>query len=134
MFDKKPIARRLAAGAAALVGCALVACSAGAGGNKNTQLADGITRAVYNNDYAGVTQNFDSTLAGQVTRSEVGDLSDRMHKLGDYSGLTEATSNDSSHKYTYLAKFSKGALMVEMRLDSDGKVAAYRVVPQQFIQ
>jgi len=127
-------ARRLAGGAAALALLALVACSGGAGANKNTQLADGITRAVYDNNYSGVTQNFDSGLAGQVTRSEVGDLSDRMHKLGDYTGLTEANSDDAAHKYTYLAKFSKGALMIEMRLDTGGKVAAYRVVPQQFIQ
>lgn len=89
---------------------------------------------MYANDYAAVTADMDATLVPTVTRGEVGDLSDRMHKLGDYGGLTQLTGDDASKKYTYIAKFSKGSMMVEMRLDPDGKIAAYRVVPQQIPQ
>ena len=89
---------------------------------------------MYANDYNAVTADMNSALVASVTRGEVGDLSDRMHKLGDYGGLTQATADDSAKKYTYIAKFTKGAMIVELRLDSDGKVAAYRVVPQQIPQ
>jgi len=109
------------------VGCAM-------GASKTQQLADSVTSGAYNNDVSAVTQNMDDALAGTVTRREVGDLSDRMHALGDYKGLTEVTSDDNARKYTYLARFTKGAMMVEMRLDSDGKIAAYRLVPQQLVQ
>lgn len=93
-----------------------------------------MTKAVYDNDYNGVTANMDSALAPTVSRGEVGDLSDRMHKLGDYSGLTQVTADTNAQKYTYVAKFSKGAMIVELRMDPDGKVAAYRIVPQQLPQ
>jgi hypothetical protein len=110
---------------------ALVGCSAQ---SKTMREADTITKAVYANDYNGVTADMNSSLVSSVTRGEVGDLSDRMHKLGDYAGLTQITADDGAKKYTYIAKFSRGAMMVELRLDSDGKVAAYRVVPQQIPQ
>jgi hypothetical protein len=114
--------------AACLVALALAACSTA---SKTQQLADSVTKAVYNNDYSAVVADMDAQLTPSVTRSEVGDLSDRMHKLGDYSGLTQITSDDVGKKYSYIAKFSKGAMIVEIRLDSDGKIAAYRVIPQQ---
>ncbi|MDP9025638.1 MAG: hypothetical protein M3N13_09730, partial [Candidatus Eremiobacteraeota bacterium] len=55
--------------------------------------ADAITKAAYNDDYAGVSANFDATIKRQVGRAEVGIMSDKMHKLGDYKGLT-LLSND----------------------------------------
>jgi 6-phosphogluconolactonase (cycloisomerase 2 family) len=62
-----------------------------------------------------------------VTRSEVGILSDQMHKYGDYKGLTYVSTDPAKNEYTYRANFTKGSMNVVVKLDADGKVAAYRV-------
>jgi hypothetical protein len=104
---------------------ALAACAGnGAGGAQSA--ADGTTKAVYNDDVAGVTQNFNDSLKSQVTRSEVGIMSDQMHQLGDYKGLTFVSSDPNKNEYTYRADFTKGTGNVVVRLDSDGRFAAYR--------
>jgi hypothetical protein len=104
----------------------LAAC--GGGGNGAQAAADNTTKAVYNDDYDGVTQNFDDNLKQVVTRSEVGILSDRMHKAGQYQGLTFVSSDPNKNEYTYRAGFSSGTMNVVVRLDPDGKFAAYRVL------
>jgi hypothetical protein len=105
----------------------LAACAAGNSGGQAQSAADATTKAVYNDDADGVTQNFDDNLKAQVTRSEVGILSDQMHKLGDYKGLTYVSTDPAKNEYTYRADFSKGSMNVVLKLDADGKVAAYRV-------
>jgi hypothetical protein len=106
-------------------GCA----SSGAGSAQSS--ADSTTKSVYNDDVAGVTQNFDDGLKAQVTRSEVGIMSDQMHQLGDYKGLTFVNSDPNKNEYTYRADFTKGSGNVVVRLDSDGRFAAYRfLVPK----
>jgi protein involved in sex pheromone biosynthesis len=108
---------------------ALSGCANDSNSSNEAKLANQVTRAIYNNDISGVTSNFDSTLAAQVTRASVGALSDKMHALGNYQGLTEAAMDIPSHRYTFDAKFDKGDMTVGMRLDASGKIAAYRVVP-----
>lgn len=98
-------------------------------GNTETTLADQVTRAVYNNDMAGVTSNFNGNLASQVTRASVGTLSDKMHALGNYQSLTETATDIPSRRYSFDAKFDKGDMTIGLRLDANGKIAAYRVVP-----
>jgi len=98
--------------------------------NANEQkVADDVTQAVYNNDYASLQQNFDQNTAAQLTRASVGSLSDMMHQLGSYRGITETGNDLVSHVYVFDAKFDKGDMTVRLRLDADGKVAAYRVTP-----
>ena len=106
---------------------ALAACGGNPGGQAQNS-ADTTTKAVYNDDVDGVTQNFDDTLKSQVTRSEVGILSDKMHSLGDYQGLTYVSDDPDKNEYTYRANFSKGSMNVVLKLDSDGKIGAYRVL------
>lgn len=109
---------------------ALTAC--GGGGNGQAQnLADSTTKAVYNDDPSGVTSHFDDQLKSQVTRTEVGILSDQMHKQGDYRGLTFMSSDPNKNEYTYKASFSKGSMNVVVRLDQNGQIAAYRVLAPQ---
>ncbi len=109
---------------------ALAACGGGAAGSAQAT-ADRTTKAVYDNDVDAVTQNFDDALRAQVTRSEVGLMSDQMHALGDYNGLTFVSSDPAKNEYTYRANFSKGSRSVILRLDTDGKTAAYRfLVPR----
>src|SRR5579872_338700 len=117
---------------AAIAAAAMVAmygCGNGSGGSSETKVADQVTRAIYDNDANGVTQNFTSDLASQVTRASVGTLSDKMHALGAYQGLTETATDIPARRYTFDAKFDKGDMTVGMRLDVDGKIAAYRIVP-----
>jgi hypothetical protein len=78
----------------------------------------------------GVTPSFDTALQSQVSRAEVGALSDKMHALGDYKGLSFVSSDPTKSEYTYRADFANGTMSVVIRLDPDGKLAAYRIFPQ----
>lgn len=120
--------KRLLLAATVALALGLVACSGGGSGSEQ-KLADSVTRAVYNNDMAGVTGNFDSDLAPQVTRASLGVVSDQMHAMGSYQSLSETATDLPARRYTFDAKFDKGDMTVWMRLDADGKVAAYRVSP-----
>lgn len=105
-----------------------VACGGNANGAAQST-ADAVTQAAYNNDLQGVTAPFDDALKPHVTRASVGVLADKMHALGDYQGLTFVATDPTKNEFTFRAKFSKGAMNVVERLDPDGKVSAYRIVP-----
>ncbi|HZZ65144.1 MAG TPA: hypothetical protein VFE17_06585 [Candidatus Baltobacteraceae bacterium] len=115
----------------ALAGALLIAACGNNSASGAQASADSTTKAVYNDDPAGVSSNFDDTLKTQVTRSEVGILSDQMHRLGDYRGLTFVNSDPNKNEYTYRAGFSSGTMRIVVRLDPDGKFSAYRVFPQE---
>lgn len=123
----KHIASVSAAFCAAL---ALAACAGNGGGGGAQANVDATTKAVYNDDSAGTMQYFDDALRNQFTRSELGIMSDQMHRLGDYKGLSFVGSDASKNEYTYRASFSGGAMNVTVRMDPDGKFSAYRVFPQ----
>jgi hypothetical protein len=78
---------------------------------------------------AGVTANFTSDLAPKVTRASLGTMSDMMHQMGNYQGLSLVTTDLPAHRYTFDAKFDKGDMTVRMRLDGDGKIMGYYVSP-----
>jgi len=109
------------------------ACSGGGPGDSGRarSLADSTTRAVWNDDYSGVTANFDTSLKAQVQRSQVGLLSDKLHKMGAYKDLTFVAWDAGKQEYTYKAAFDKGDARVVIRLDANGQVAAYRVLLPQ---
>ncbi len=113
----------------AIIALALVcaACS-GDGGSAQT-LADTTTKAVYANDYDSVVGNADDAIKASITRAEIGTLSDKMHALGAYKGLTLVASDPVKNEFTYRADFDTGAMNVVVRVDADGKLAAYRVFP-----
>jgi len=104
----------------------LASCGGSPAGQAQSQ-ADSVTKAVYNNDPVAVQQNFDAALKKQVTRAQVGLLSDKLHKLGDYKGLTYVSNDALKNEYTYRADFSNGSAPVILRLDPNGQIAAYRV-------
>ena len=93
-------------------------------------LADQTTQAVYNADYDATVARFDDTLKAQVTRASVGQLSDQMHALGAYHGLKQTSADPDKGRYDYEATFDKGMMLVELRLDPNQKIGAYRIVPQ----
>ncbi len=119
--------KRFLLAATMAVALGLGACSGNSGSEQ--KLADSVTRAVYNNDMSGVTSNFSTDVAPQVTRASLGVLSDQMHSMGNYQGLTETATDVPAKRYTFDAKFDKGDMTVQMRLDANGKIAAYRVSP-----
>jgi hypothetical protein len=116
--------RRLSALAASII--AVVALSACA--SHEEKIADATTRAVYNNDVDALTANFTPDLRTQVTRAQLGALSDLMHKQGDYRSLVE-TGSEPDGAYDFRADFSKSSLIVKMKIDSSGQVTGYRVIP-----
>lgn len=118
---------RLAAAAIALA----VAAAACAQTRTDPQaLADQTTRGVYAADYDATTARFDDALKTQVTRASLGQLSDQMHALGAYHGLKQTSADADKGRYDYEAAFDKGTMLVELRMDPDDKIGAYRVVPQ----
>lgn len=110
------------------IACA-VALSACNSGRSPTKLAEDTTRALYADERDAATANFDEALKAQVTRAQVGALSDLMHQLGAYQGLKPTASDADTGRYEFQANFEKGILLVEMRLDPSGKIGAYRIVP-----
>ncbi len=110
----------------------LAACNGAAASSGAQSTADSATKSVYNDDVASLESTFDTQLKSQVTRQQVGMLSDKMHAMGNYKGLTLTISDASKNEYTYRASFDKGFANVVVRVDKDGKLAAYRVAfPQE---
>ena len=89
-----------------------------------------MTKAVYDDDVTTVQSHMDPSLQSQVSRGDVGTLSDKMHGLGAYKGLTYLDGDAAKSEFTYRADFEKGTMNVVVRVDNDGKLAAYRVFPQ----
>jgi len=116
--------------ASTLLAASLAACSAGSHPSAPADVADKVTRAVYANDFDATVADFDEATRRAVTRSELGDMSDRMHALGAYQGLKERNSAPDAGKYEYDAAFANGRLIVQLRVDPDGKIGAYRIVPE----
>jgi hypothetical protein len=115
--------RRIAA--LLVVACALAACA----GHDPQSTANNVTRAIYYDNPAAVLPYFDDALRPQVSRAGIGVVSDKMHALGRYNGLTLLGSDTTKQEYTYRATFSGGTMNVVVRLDQDGRLAAYRVFP-----
>jgi hypothetical protein len=115
--------------AAAAVALAIAACGC-AQHDDPQRLADTTTRGVYDADYARTTEHFDAALKLGVTRASIGQLSDQMHALGTYRGLKPASSDPDKGRYDYEADFDKGTMLVQLRLDPNWKIGAYRIAPQ----
>jgi hypothetical protein len=119
--------RAVHAGMAAL---AVALAVSGCGAKSDPQaLADDTTQGIYNADLDRTTAHFDEALKAQVTRASVGDLADKMHALGTYHGLKAVQSDPDKGRYDYDAAFDKGTMRIQLRLDPNQKIGAYRVVP-----
>jgi len=108
---------------------ALCACAASNGaGSAATALAT-VTKAIYADDAPGVSAAFDDGVRSEISRAEVGLLSDKMHALGTYQGATLLGSDPQKSEFTYRVDFERGAMNVAIRIAADGKLAAYRAFP-----
>lgn len=109
----------------------LSACAGNQSPGEAASLADRVTQAVYADNSSAVVDALDSQLQPQVTRQEVGLLSDKMHALGAYKGLTYLSGDPSKSEFVYRAAFDHGTMNVTVRVDSDGRLGAYRVAPEK---
>ena len=108
---------------------ALAACSGGA--TSPEKAINDTTEAVYNDDLNAMQSHFDDALRKQVTIDGVGTLSQKLHTFGAYKGLTQTASDPNGGRYDYNAAFDNATMAVHVRVDSDGRIAAYRIdVPQ----
>ncbi|HTJ26810.1 MAG TPA: hypothetical protein VMA36_11680 [Candidatus Limnocylindria bacterium] len=115
---------------AGLAALAVALAASGCGAKSDPQsLADDTTQGIYNADLARTTAHFDDALKSQVTRASIGDLADKMHALGTYHGLKAVQSEPDKGRYDYDAAFDKGTMRIQLRLDPNQKIGAYRVVP-----
>lgn len=107
-----------------------LACVTACSGNDPAATADKITRAVYANDLDTTVADFDDQTKKDVSRGELGEISDMMHGMGDYKSLTQRSANADTGRYEYDAAFTKGSLLIQLRIDASGKIGAYRVAPE----
>jgi len=114
----------------ALLSCALAACSNAPSAGTAQQLAERVTRAVYANDLDTTLGTFDEATKRDITRAELGALSDRMHAVGAFKSLVQRDGNPDTGRYEFDASFSGGMMLLQMRIDPSGKVGAYRLVPE----
>jgi hypothetical protein len=85
---------------------AVVLAACGSKANSPADLADQTTKAVYNVDVDGAEANMDDDLKTQVTRASIGDLSDKMHALGAFKGITQTSADAEKGRYTFARPIS----------------------------
>ena len=93
------------------------------------RLADQTTRALYEDNHDAAVANFDEHLKLRVTRERVGAISDEMHSLGRYKGLSAPRINKGNGRFNYTANFDRGTMIVMVMVDPAGRIAAYHLKP-----
>jgi len=114
--------------ALAALALALASC---AGENHYEQLADQVTRAIVANDMRPVEKEFNALARPQLeNRARVGELSDELGALGTFKrSHEEVVAGETAGVHTFSAEFAKATWRIQMRIDSDGKIAAFRITP-----
>ena len=78
--------------------------------------------------------HFDGALQKQVTIDGVNSLSQKLHTFGAYKGVTQTAADPNGGRYDYDAAFDNGTMALHVRMDADGRIAAYRIdVPQKVV-
>jgi hypothetical protein len=90
--------------------------------------ADKAIRFIYAGDVHNTQQLFDADVRRTITPDSVNRLSSLMHAFGDYLGVTQIAAT-SDLRYDLEAQFAHGSMLVQLRLDPAGKVAALHIIP-----
>ena len=106
----------LATAAAMLAGCSFQ--------NKYEREADGITRAVMNNDLKPVQGDIAPGIG--ITRVQVAQWSDELSAQGKLLSLKETTAGCDAGWHCFDVKFEKRGYVERMRLDENGKVVNWQ--------
>jgi hypothetical protein len=93
-----------------------------------TDRADGVIRAIYAGDVVQTRQAFDPDVRPAITPSSIDQLSRRMQAIGAYE-FVRGVSAMPNGRYDFEAEFDSGSMLVQMRLDPNGAIAALHVVP-----
>ena len=121
--------RTIALFGSGLLALALAAC--GGDATSPQKVTNDTTVAVYNDDLNAMQTHFDEALQKQVTIDGVATLSKKLSAFGAYKGLTQTAADATGGRYDYNATFDNATMAVHVRVDSDGRIAAYRIdVPQ----
>jgi hypothetical protein len=120
--------------AGGLLMLALCACGGGGSATSPQKVINDTTEAVYNDDLNAMQTHFDDALQKQVTIDGVRTLSQKLHAFGAYKGVTQTAADPNGGRYDYNAAFDNATLAVHVRVDADGRIAAYRIdVPQNVV-
>lgn len=90
--------------------------------------ADKAIRFIYAGDLHNTQQLFDADVGRTITPDSVNRVSSLMHAFGDYFSVTQIAAT-SNRRYDLEAQFAHGSMLVQLRLDSAGKVAALHFIP-----
>jgi hypothetical protein len=90
--------------------------------------ADKAIRFIYAGDVHNTQQLFDADVRRTITPDSVNQLSSLMNSFGDYLGVTQIAAT-SERRYVLEAQFAHGSMLVQLRLDPAGKVAALHIIP-----
>jgi len=90
--------------------------------------ADKAIRFIYAGDVHNTQQLFDADVRRTITPDSVNQLSSVMNAFGNYLGVTQIAAL-SNRRYDLEAQFAHGSMLVQMRLDPAGKVAALHIIP-----
>jgi hypothetical protein len=90
--------------------------------------ADKVIRFIYAGDVRNTQQLFAADIRRTITPDSVKQLSSLMNAFGDYLGVTQIAAM-SDRRYDLEAQFAEGSMLVQLRLDPAGKVAALHIIP-----
>lgn len=96
-------------------------------------IADRTIRAIYADDVPQVQSAFTPALRVAVTRPSVARLSAVMHAFGKYEYVEQIAALDNG-RYDLEAQFGVGSMLVQMRLDGAGRIAALHVMPNAYLK
>ncbi|HET6894327.1 MAG TPA: hypothetical protein VFH72_02995 [Candidatus Baltobacteraceae bacterium] len=110
---------------------ALTACSFQ---NAHERIADAVTRAVIDNDLQPVMNRLEPSIAGELTRVRVAQISDELSARGTYQGLKQTSDSWCPQGLLcFDVRFEHGTYHELLKLAKDGKVRYWwiRAAPKQ---
>jgi hypothetical protein len=112
----------------ALALCLLAPLSACAPTTPSEDLADKVMRSLETGNTQLASSFFNPNVRSTMTPASVHELARVMHAFGHYHYVTETAVLDN-RRYDLEAQFDVGSMLVQMRLDSDGKIAGLHIIP-----
>jgi hypothetical protein len=107
-----------------------LACSSACGEKQPTSeiTADKVIRLIYVGDVHNTQQLFAANVRPTITPASVNQLSSLMKAFGEYLGVQQIAAM-SDRRYDLEAEFAHGSMLVQLRLDPAGKLAALHIIP-----
>jgi hypothetical protein len=91
-------------------------------------IADDAMRSIETGNLEGTATYFNKEARATMTPASVHALANVMHLFGEYQDVRQIAALEHN-RYDLEAVFDLGSMLVQMRLDPDGKIAALHVIP-----